>query len=123
MCEFHLDYIKIKCGTNSRLLFIDTDSLIYEIKSEDIYEDFGNDKEMFDFSNYSTTSKYCHNSKNLVVGKMNDETAGAWFVGLKPKMYSYLVDNNREHKKAKGANRNAVATISHKEYKERCFVE
>ena len=58
-----------------------------------------------------------------MVGKMKDETAGVRFVGLKPKMYSYLVDNNREHKKAKGANRNAVATISHKEYKERCFVE
>ena len=54
---------------------------------------------------------------------MKDETAGVRFVGLKPKMYSYLVDNNREHKKAKGANRNAVTTISHKEYKERCFVE
>ena len=50
---------------------------------------------------------------------MKDETAGIEikeFSGLKPKMYSYLVGNS-EHKKAKGLNRNVVATISHIEYK------
>ena len=96
MYEFHYDYIKNKYGNNSRLLFTDTDSLMYEIKTEDVYEDFSNDKEMFDFSNYSTKSKYCDNSNKLVVGKMKDETAGVVieeFVGLKPKIYSYLVDN------------------------------
>ena len=50
MYEFHYDYFKNKCGNNSRLLFIDTDSLMYEIKTEDLYKDFNNDKEMFDFS-------------------------------------------------------------------------
>ena len=48
------------------------------------------DKEMFDFSNYSTKSKYYDNSNKLVIGKMNDETTGDAikdFVGLKPKMY------------------------------------
>ena len=39
------------------------------------------------------------------------------FVGLKPKMYSFLVDNNK-HKKAKGVNKHVVATISHNEYKD-----
>ena len=61
---------------------------------------------MFDFSNYSTKSKYV-NSNKLVVCKMKDETAGTAieeFVRLKPKMYSYLVDDNSEHKKAKGVN-------------------
>ena len=38
-------------------------------------------------------------------------------VGLKPKMYLFLVDDNSEHKKRKGVNRNVVATISHNEYK------
>ena len=50
---------------------------------------------------------------------MKDETrcvAIEEFVGLKPKMYSFLVDNN-EHKKAKGVNKNAVATICHNEHK------
>ena len=51
---------------------------------------------------------------------MNDETAGVAieeFVGLKPKMYLFLVDNS-EHKKAKGMNKNVTATISHNEYKD-----
>ena len=51
---------------------------------------------------------------------MEDETAGVAieeFVGLKPKMYLYLVDGNSEHKKAKDVNKNFVATISHNEYK------
>ena len=38
----------------TRLLFTDTDSLMYEIKTEDVYEDFSNNKGTFDFSNYST---------------------------------------------------------------------
>ena len=53
MFKFHYDYIKIKYYNNSRLLFTDTDDLMYEIKTEDIYEGFSSDKEMFDFSNYS----------------------------------------------------------------------
>ena len=52
MYEFHHDYIKNKYGNNSRLLFIDTNSLMYKINTDDICEDFRNDKEMFDFSNY-----------------------------------------------------------------------
>ena len=65
---------KNESGHNSRLLFTDTDSLMYEIKTEDVYEDFSKDKEMFDFSNYSHDSKYCNDSNKLVVGKMKDQT-------------------------------------------------
>ena len=81
--EFQYDYIKNKYDNNSRLLFTDTDSLMYEIKTEDVYEDFSNNK---DFSNYSTKSKYYDNSIKLVVGKMKDEAASVAiqeFVGLK----------------------------------------
>ena len=102
------------------IMITDADSLMYEIKTEDLYKDFSNEKEMFDFSNYSTKSKYYDNSNKLVVGKMEDETAGVAieeFVGLKPKMYSYLVDDNSEHKKVKGVNKILVARISHNEYK------
>ena len=76
MYEFHNHYIKNKYCNNSRLLLTDTDSLMHEIKTEDFYENFSKDKEMFDFSNYSTKSKYYHNSNKLVNGKMKDETAG-----------------------------------------------
>ena len=99
--------------------FTDTDSLMNEIKTEDVYEDFSNDKEMLDFRNYSTNSKYYDNSNKLVVDKMTDEIVGvaiAEFVKLKPKMY--LVDDNSEHKKAKSVNRNVFATISYNEYKD-----
>ena len=61
MYKFHYDYIKNKHGNNSRLLFTNTDTLMYEIKIEDLYEDFSNDKELYDISNYSTKSKYYDN--------------------------------------------------------------
>ena len=73
---FHYDYIKNKYGNDSRLLFTGSDSLIYKTKTEDIYEYFSSNKEMFDFSNYSTKSKYYNDSNKLVTGKMKDETAG-----------------------------------------------
>ena len=57
---------------------------------------------MFDFGNYSAKSKYYDDSNKLVVGKMKDETAAIEkFAGLKPKVYSFLVDDISEHKKAK----------------------
>ena len=62
MYRFHYNYIKNKCDNNSivitlvtRLLFTDAYSLLYETKSEDAYDNFSNNKEMFDFSNYSAT--------------------------------------------------------------------
>ena len=120
MYELHYDYIKNKYGNISRLLFANSDSLIYEIKTEDVYKNFSDDREMFNLSSYLIKSKYYDNSNKLMLGKMNDETAGVAseeFVGLKPKMYSYLVDDNSEHKKVKGINKNVIATISHNEYK------
>ena len=114
MYEFHYDYIKNKYDKNSRLLFKDTDSLMFEIKAKRIYEDLRNDKEKFHFSNYSTMPKY-YDAK-LVVCKMKDETSSfvtEEFVGLKQKMYSFLVDDNNEHKKSKRVNKNVAATISH----------
>ena len=129
MYKYHYDYIKNKYSNKLRLLFTGTDSLICRIKTEDVYEDFSSDKEMFDFSNYSTKQNYYDNSNKLVIVKMKDETAGVTiieFVGLKPKMYSFFVDNS-EHKKAKGMNKNVVPTISHSKNKNvllnnKCFM-
>ena len=74
---------------------------------------------IIDFINYLTKSKYHDDSNKLVIGKMKDETSVAIeeLVGLKPKMYSFLVDN-KEHENAKGLNKNVVATISHNEYQD-----
>ena len=49
---------------------------MYQIKTEDVYNDFSIDKEMFDFSNCSTKSKYYNDSNKLVIGKRKDETSG-----------------------------------------------
>ena len=90
MYEFHYDYIKNKYDNKSKLFFTDTDSLTYEIKTGDVYEDFSSDKEMFGFSNYWTKSKYYDNSNKLAIGKMKHKTRGVAteeFVGLKPKMH------------------------------------
>ena len=65
---------------------------------KDVSENFINDKEMFDLGNYSAEWKYFDSNK-LVVGKMKDETAGVTikeFVGLKPKMYSFGVDDSTD---------------------------
>ena len=83
---------------------------MHEIKTEDVFKDFNNDKEIFHFSNYSTKSKYYDNSNKLAISKMNDKTPGVaikGLVGLKPEMYSFLVDNS-EHKKAKSMNKNVL---------------
>ena len=93
---------------------------MYEIKTEDIYEDFSSNKELFDFSNYLTKSNFHDNSNKLVNRKLKDETGGVAieeFIRLKPKIYSLLVDNS-EHRKAKGVNKNVVAAINHNEYKD-----
>ena len=94
---------------------------MYETKTEDVYEGFSKDKKMFGFGDYSGKSKYYNDSNKSVVGKMKDETGGVafeQFVGLKPKLYSFMVYNRGERKKVQGPNKNVVARISHGEYKE-----
>ena len=71
---------------------------------------------MFEFGNYSTKSKYYDNSNKLMAGKMEDKTNGAAIeevVRSNPKMYLCLVRDKIEHKKAKGVNKNLLATISY----------
>ena len=119
MQEFNYNYVENIYGNSSRLLFPDTDSLMYEIKTEDIYEDFSKYREMFVSNNQSGESK-CHDASNkLVNGKIKNDISVSVkeLVGLKQKMYLFLVDFSVEHKKAKGANKNAAATISHNKYK------
>ena len=74
MYEFHYHYFKNKYGSNSVLSFTDTDSLMYEIKTENVDKDFSKNQKMFDLSNYLTKSKYYDDSNKLVVGEMKGET-------------------------------------------------
>ena len=91
---------------------------MYEIKIKDVSNDFRKDREMFDFSNYSTKSKYYEESNKLFVSKMKDKTGSVAIkeiVGLKPKMYSHLVDDNSEHKKVDFVNKNVDEKITRNE--------
>ena len=99
----------------AELSFTDTDSLINEITSEDVYEEFYKDKHFFDLSNYPKDSKFFDPVNENVIGKMKDVHKGKpirKFVGLKSKMHCILSDDGKETNTAKGVN---IAT----EFKER----
>ena len=68
--------IVLKTFKRAKLLFTDTDSLVYEIYDKDVYEQCFKDKELFDFSGYPINSKYYDNSNKKVLGKMKDELNG-----------------------------------------------
>ena len=103
MYDFHYNYIKKKYGDRAKLLFTDTDSLTYEIETEDVYTNFWNDKDMFDNSDYPENSPYYCNANKKVIGKFKDEACGipiTEFVGLKSKMYSYIKSDEKGGKTA-----------------------
>ena len=109
MYEFHYNYIKR--NYRDKLLFTCTDSLVYETETDDVYEDFYKDKNLFDFSDYPQDSKFFDPVNKNVFRKMKDEFKGkimSEFVGLKSKMYSLIDVDGKENKKAKGVNKNVV---------------
>ena len=108
MYDFHYNYIKTKYGHKAKLLFTDTDSLAYKIKTKDFYKDINPDIEKrFDTSDYATNHpsgiKTGLNSK--VLGMFKDEAGGKQiveFIGLRAKLYSYKMLDGSEDKKCKG---------------------
>ena len=121
MYDFHYKYIKEKYGSKAKLLFTDTDSLTYEIEAEDVYQDFWNNKDLFDNSDYPENSLYFDKTNKKVIGKFKDEAAGIpiiEFIGLRSKMYSYIKDNQKVGKTAKGIKKNIIKNnIKHEDYK------
>ena len=124
MYEFHYAYMKEKNGAKAKLLFTDTDSLCYEVKTHDIYQDMLEDAELFDTSEYAQDHPLYSLMNQKVLGKMKDETHGIpiqEFVGLRPKMYSILyTENNKlvEKKTAKGIKKSVTKKkIRHNNYK------
>ena len=105
MYYFHYNFIKK--NFNAELLFTDTDSLVYKINSENVYEEFYRWKDLFDFSNYSKDSKFYENTNKKVIGKMKDEHGGVIideFVGSKSKMYSIKKIDGSESSTTKRVN-------------------
>ena len=108
MYDFHYNYIKRKYGGKAKLLFTDTDSLMYEIETKDFYKDISADvKHRFDTSDYPPDhpSGIPSGFNKKVLGTFKDEAAGKVideFVGLRAKLYSYKMFEGEESKKCKG---------------------
>ena len=90
MYDFHYNFIKK--NFNAELLFTDTGSLTYEIKSENFQKEFLKWRDLFDFSNYSKDSKFFNEANEKVIGKMKD------------KIYSIKKIDGKEYNTAKGEN-------------------
>lgn len=124
MYDFHYNYIKEKYGNAAQLLFTDTDSLCYDIKTVDIYNDMAQDKHLFDFSGYRKDHPLYDVTNKKVIGKMKDELDGAImteFVGLRAKMYSLTYDN-KEKRTAKGVSKPVIESkLRHDLYKQCLF--
>ena len=105
MTGFYDDYIKPNYHQNSKLRYKDTDSIIIQIKSEDVYKDITNDIEKrFDKSNYEVNRPLPTAKNKSVIGLMKDELEVkimTEFVVLRPKTYSYLMDDGNSDKKLK----------------------
>ena len=116
MFEFHYNYIKPMYGFKAELLFTDTDSLMYEIQTEDFYKDITDDVEAkFDTSAYPEgghKSGIPVGKNKKVIGKFKDEVSGnqiTHFIGLRPKLYSYIVEDGKTEKKCKGIKKSVVS--------------
>ena len=115
MFDFHYNYIKKKYPKEkAKLLFTDTDSLMYQIYTDDFYKDIAPDIETkFDTSDYPSNheSGILTGVNKKVIGMFKDEVAGkqiTHFVGLRPKLYSYKVEDDKEVRKCKGVKKNVV---------------
>ena len=128
MYDFHYNYMKKKYGEKAKLLFTDTDSLAYEIETEDFYKNISGDVlSKFDTSNFPkghpSGIEAGHNKK--VVGMFKDEAGGEIieeFVGLRAKLYSYKMLEGKEEKKCKGVKKPVVKkSIKFMDYKNCLF--
>ena len=122
MYEFWYDYMKPKYNDNVKLYYTDTDSFIINIKTNNFYEDIASDVEnRFDTSNYEVKRPLPMGKNKKVIGLMKDELGGkiiTEFVTLRPKTYSFLTDDGKEDKKAKGTKKCVIKKmISFNDYK------
>ena len=114
MFNFHYNYIQKKYKHRAELLFTDTDSLMYQIYTDDFYKDLSKDIETkFDTSDYPPNHPYgiVTGVNKKVIGMFKDEVAGkqiTHFVGLRPKLYSFRIEEDKEVRKCKGIKKNVI---------------
>ena len=115
MYEFWYDYMKPKYNNDVKQCYMDTDSFIMNIKTNDFYKDIPNDVEnRFDTSNYEVNRPLPTGKNKKIIGLMKDELSGkiiTEFVTLRPKTYSFLTDDGKEDKKAKGTKKCVVKKL------------
>ena len=119
MYDLHYGFIKRKYSNNAKLLYTDTDSLVYEIETKNIKKDLFKNKEWFDLSDINDP-EYDDDSNKKVIGKMKPEYPNESieeFIGLRSKMYSTLFSSGLECKKAKGIVKSVVQNLKHNKYK------
>ena len=105
MYDFHYNTIKKQYNDKATLLFTDTDSLTYQITTDDVYQDMAKQQHLYDFSDYPKNHDLYDESNKKVIGKFKDESNSkiiTEFVGLRAKMYSFKTDEYKyKSKKAK----------------------
>ena len=119
MYEFWYDYMKPKYNDDVRLCYMDMDSFIMNIKTNDFYKDISDDVDnRFDTSNYEVKRLLPIGKNKKVIRLMKDELGGeiiTEFIALRPKTYSYLTYNDKIDKKAKGTKKCILMFILKKE--------
>ena len=122
MYEFWYDYMKPKYANNVKLCYMDTDSFIINIKTNDFYKDISNDVEnRFDTSIYEVNRPLPTEKNKKIIGLIKDELITK-FVTLMPKTYSFLTDDGKEDKKAKGTKKCVIKKkIKFNDYKKCLF--
>ena len=130
MFDFHSNYIRKKYGNKAELLFTDTDNLMYHIQTDDFYSDIKKDiKKKFDTSDYPENhpSGIKTGVNKKVIGKFKDDVGGnqiTHFVGLRPKLYTFKIEEKGETRKAKGVKKNVIKkSLSFEDYKKCLFTE
>ncbi|MEW8688824.1 MAG: hypothetical protein AB2556_23650, partial [Candidatus Thiodiazotropha sp.] len=125
MYDFYYDRLQRQYGERCQLLYTDTDSLLLEIETEDVYEDMSKHQDLYDTSDFPKSHPLHSTEIKKVLGKMKDECAGrsiTEYVGLRPKMYSILKASGKNIKKAKGVRKATVKKhIRHEQFKEALF--
>ena len=122
MYEFWYDHVKPKYGENAKISYMDTDSFIVHVKTDDIYKDITEDVETrFDTSNFEIDRLLPQGKNKKVIGLIKDKLGGKImkeFVGLRAKTYSYLKDKNNEDKKARSTKKCVIKSkLKFQDYK------
>lgn len=128
MYDFHYSYMKPKYGKNISLNYMDTDSFIYSIETDDFYNDIKDSLiYRFDTSSYPENNRFNFPRLNKkVIGMMKDETEGKFiteYVGLASKVYSFSVEGEEDVNKAKGVKKCIVSKYNIDTYKHVLFTK